>query len=242
MLTSSELKSYAHLRRIKLIDHAWKDYLQDMILHLLYKKYPQILFRGGTCIWKVMKGDRFSEDLDLCLDKIPSTLDTYLTKELKLFGFTCTILKKKQTANMLFLHCGITSPAHPREITLSLEILASKTCTTTTFNTLTLYSPYPDIPPIEVRVPSHEDIIADKISAIIQRNKARDVHDLYLLLKQGGTVDSILVARKVSGFTTKKLREKIAEKKTTWKSIGPLIVTKLPTLEEEMTYILSFFK
>jgi predicted nucleotidyltransferase component of viral defense system len=241
MITSQELKSYAHLRRIKLIDQAWKDYLQDLTLHLLYKKYPQILFRGGTCIWKVMKGDRFSEDLDLCLDTIPSTLDTYLYKELKLFGFTSTILKKKQTANMLFLHCGITSPAHPREITISIEILTSKSCDKT-IKTLTLYSPYPDIPPIEVRVPSREDIIADKISAIIQRNKARDVHDLYLLLKQGGIVDPVLVARKISEFTPKKLREKIAEKKTLWKSLEPLIVTKLPSLEEETAYILSYFK
>ena len=241
MITSQELKSYAHLRRIKLIDQAWKDYLQDLTLHLLYKKYPQILFRGGTCIWKVMKGDRFSEDLDLCLDTIPTTLDIYLSKELKLFGFTCTILKKKQTANMLFLHCGITSPAHPREITLSLEILASKQCTKN-INTLTLYSPYPDIPPIEVRVPSYEDIISDKISAIFQRNKARDVHDLFLLLKQGGTIDSALVSQKISGFTPEKLKEKIIEKKILWKSLEPLIVKKLPSLEEEMKYILSFFK
>lgn len=241
MITSQELKSYAHLRRIKLIDQAWKDYLQDLTLYLLYKKYPQLLFRGGTCIWKVMKGDRFSEDLDLCLDTIPSTLDTYLLKELKLFGFTCIILKKKQTTNMLFLHCSITSPAHPREIPLSIEVLASKSCTKA-INALTLYSPYPDIPPINVQVPSHEDMIADKISAILQRNKARDVHDLYILLKQGGTIDPVLVAQKASGFTPKKLREKIAEKKTTWKSLAPLIVTKLPSLDEEMTYILSFFR
>jgi predicted nucleotidyltransferase component of viral defense system len=241
MITSQELKSYAHLRRIKLIDQAWKDYLQDLTLHLLYKKYPQLLFRGGTCIWKVMKGDRFSEDLDLCLDAIPSTLDTYLSKELKLFGFTCRILKKKQTANMLFLHCGITSPAHPREISLSLEILASKLCNKN-INMLTLYSPYPDIPPIEVRVPNYEDIIADKISAIFQRNKARDVHDLFLLLKQVGTIDSVLISRKTPGFTLEKLKEKIIEKKILWKSLEPLIVTKLPSLEEEMKYILSFFK
>jgi len=241
MITSQELKSYAHLRRIKLIDQAWKDYLQDLTLHLLYKKYPQLLFKGDTCIWKVMKGDRFSEDLDLCLDTIPSTLDTYLLKELKLFGFTCTILKKKQTANMLFLHLGITSPAHQREITLSLEILESKQCTKN-INMLTLYSPYPDIPPIEVRVPSYEDIISDKISAIFQRNKARDVHDLFLLLKQGGTIDSALVSRKISEFNPEKLKEKILEKKILWKSLEPLIVTKLPSLEEEMNYILSFFK
>lgn len=241
MLTSQELKSYAHLRRIKLIDQAWKDYLQDMMLHLLYKKYPQILFRGGTSIWKVMKGNRFSEDLDLCLETIPKNLDIYLVKELKLLGFTCNIVKKKQTANMLFLQCGITSPAHPREITLFIEILASKQCTKH-MNMLTLYSPYPDIPPIEVRVPSHEDIIVDKISTIFQRNKARDIHDLYLLLKQVGAIDLDLVKGNVTGFTPKKLKEKILEKKVSWKSLEPLVVTKLPSLEEEMTYILSFFK
>ena len=241
MLTSQELKSYAHLRRIKLIDQAWKDYLQDLTLHLLYKKYPQIIFRGGTCIWKVMKGDRFSEDLDLCLETIPNSLDTYLAKELKLYGFVCTILKKKQTANMLFLQCGISSPAHPREITLSIEILASKQCSMN-IDTVTLYSPYPDIPPIEIRVQRREDIIVDKISAIFQRNKARDVHDLYLLLKQDGAINLELVTVKILGFTSKKFREKIVEKKTSWKSLEPLIVTKLPSLEEEMTYILSFFR
>jgi predicted nucleotidyltransferase component of viral defense system len=175
------------------------------------------------------------------LDTIPRSLDEYLTKELKLYGFTCSILKKKQTANMLFLHCGITSPAHPREITLSFEILASKQCSET-INSLTLYSPYPDIPPFEVHVPRSEEIIADKISAIIQRNKARDVHDLYSLLKQGGTIDSSMITRKISNFTLKKFKDKLTEKKNTWKSIEPLIVTKLPSLDEEMTYILSFFE
>ena len=241
MLTSSELKSYAHMRRIKLIDQAWKDYLQDLVLHLLYKKYPKILFKGGTCIWKIMKGDRFSEDLDLSLEVIPSQLDTYLINELKLFGFTCTILKKKRTKNMLFLRCGITSSVHPREIPLSIEILSSKSVIKT-INPQTLYSPYPDIPPIEVNIPSIEDIIVDKISAILQRNKARDVHDLYFLLKQGGAINPELLTKKTFGFTQEKLREKIVEKKNMWKSLSPLIVTKLPSLEEEMTYILSIFK
>jgi predicted nucleotidyltransferase component of viral defense system len=241
MLTSSELKSYAHLRRIKLIDQAWKDYLQDLTLHILYKKYPDILFRGGTCIWKVMKGDRFSEDLDLSLERTPSKIDEYLINELKFYGFTCKVLKKKQTANMLFLHCGIISSAHPREISLFIEILSSKSYAKT-INTLTLYSPYPDIPPIEVHVPSYEDIIVDKISAILQRNKARDIHDLYLLLKQGGNINSELIEQKIPDFDSVKLRQKILEKKNIWKSLAPLIVTKLPPLDEEMSYILSFFK
>jgi len=51
-----------------------------------------------------------------------------------------------------------------------------------------------------------------------------------------------LISQKTPGFTPGKLKEKMREKKILWKSLEPLIVTKLPSLEEEMKYILSFFK
>jgi predicted nucleotidyltransferase component of viral defense system len=241
MLTSPELKSYAHMRRIKIIDHAWKDYLQDLTLHLLYKKHPEIIFRGGTCIWKAIHGNRFSEDLDLLIDKLPTKIENYLIKELELLGFSAELIKRKQTKNMLFLKLGITSPAHPREITLMVEILESKTSNINT-TTQTIYPPYPDIPPIEIKLPTNQEIITDKISAIIQRNKARDIHDLYQLLKQGATIDHELIKKRIPDFNKQKLKEKINEKKNKWKNIEPLIVTKLPSLEEETRFILSFFK
>lgn len=241
MLTTSELKAYAHMRRLKLSDYVWKDYLQDLLLHLLYRKEPQLVFKGGTSIWKVMKGDRFSEDIDLCIEKLPDKLDDYLLNELRLLGFGCRFLKKKQTENMLFLKLGFTSPAQPREIILSLEILISETCAEKT-DMVTMYSPYPDIPPVELLVPSHEEMVADKISAIFHRNKPRDIHDLYLLLKQGTPVDKRILKRKVPGITYQKLKEKLLEKRTIWETLEPLLSTKLPPFDEEVRYILSFFR
>jgi len=32
MLTGEEVKKYAHMRRLKLLDQIWKDYLQDLLL------------------------------------------------------------------------------------------------------------------------------------------------------------------------------------------------------------------
>lgn len=241
MLTASELKAYAHMRRLKLIDHAWKDYLQDLLLYLLYRKEPRFVFKGGTALWKVMKGDRFSEDIDLCIDRLPDKLDDYLQNELRLYGFGCRVLKKKQTQNVMFLKLGLTSPAHPREITLSIEILISKKCADTT-DTVTMYSPYPDVPPVEMLVPSREEIASDKISAIFHRNKPRDIHDLYLLLKQGTGIDKKRVEQKVPGFTYQKLKEKLLEKRTSWETLEPLVSTKLPPIDEEVRYILSFFR
>ena len=126
MLTQEEIKRYAHLRRLRLIDHIWKDYLQDMILHLLYRKMPRMVFGGGTCIWKVMKGDRFSEDIDAFSASTPADIADYLKKELELLGINCIILKRKKTANMRFLKFALSFPSHPREIIISVEILSYK--------------------------------------------------------------------------------------------------------------------
>ncbi len=238
MLTQEEIKKYAHMRRLRLIDQIWKDYLQDVILHLLYRKMPKLVFGGGTCIWKVLKGGRFSEDVDI-FASIPKDLTEYLKKELALLGVTCTILKEKKTANMLFLKLGLSFPSHLREIAVSIEILSSIPKNT---EEVTLYSPYPDVPPIDMIILSPKEMLANKISTIYSRNMPRDVHDVYLLLKLGTEIDNKLIRRKCPKFSLKTFEKKLLEKKSEWKSLEPLMVTKLPEFEEEMDYILSSFK
>lgn len=239
MLTEEEIKKYAYMRRLKLIDHIWKDYLQDVLLFLLYRKMPKLVFSGGTCIWKALKGDRFSEDIDAYAFPIPKDITDYLKKEFALLGVNCNIQKKKTTKNMLFLKFALSFPAHHREIILSLEILSDKPKKT---ERLTLYSPYPDIPPFEIIILSAEEMLANKVSAVYKRNRARDVHDIYLLLKAGTKINIRLIRKKAQNFNLKTFEKKISEKQTEWKSLEPLIVTKLPTLKEEAEYILAAFR
>lgn len=238
MLTQEEVKRYAHMRRLKLIDQIWKDYLQDMLLHLLYRKMPRMVFGGGTCLWKVMRGDRFSEDIDAFESPVPKDLADYLKKELAFLGISCSILKQKRTANMVFIKLAISLPSHPRKIPVSLEILSNRPESVP----VTLYSPYPDIPPVEMLVLPPEETLANKVSAVYGRNKARDVHDIYLLLKQGTWISAARIRKKVRGFSLKTFEKKILDKRAEWKSLGPLIVTKLPALEEEKEFIISRFR
>lgn len=238
MLTQEEVKRHAHMRRLKLIDQIWKDYLQDMLLHLLYRKMPKIVFSGGTCIWKVLKGDRFSEDIDAYAFSIPRDIAFYLKNELALLGTNCQILKQKKTANMFFLKFSLSFPSHPREIIISLEILSAKQKNT---KEVTLYSPYPDVPPVEMIILSPEEMLANKVSAIYKRNKPRDVHDIYLLLKLGTKINMRSIRKQVPNFNLNAFEEKILEKQREWKSLEPLIVTKLPALKEEAEFILSSF-
>jgi predicted nucleotidyltransferase component of viral defense system len=238
MLTEEEIKRYAHMRRLKLIDHIWKDYLQDLLLFLLYRKIPNMIFGGGTCVWKVLKGDRFSEDIDAYALSIPEDITDYLKKELALLGIKCNILKKKKTINMLFLKFGLSFSAHQREIIISLEILSDKPKKT---ERMTLYSPYPDIPPFEIIMLSAEEMLVNKVSAIYKRNRARDVHDIYILLKSGTRINMNMIRKKIQNFNLKTFEKKILEKQAEWKSLEPLIVTKLPSLKEEDEFILSRF-
>ncbi len=238
MLTQEEVKKYAHMRRLKLIDQIWKDYLQDLLLHLLYRKMPKMVFGGGTCIWKAMKGDRFSEDIDGYAPQIPEDLTNYLEKELSLFGVNCKVIRKKKTSNMLFLKISLSFPSHPREIIISVEILSGEHVKS---QAITLYSPYPDIPPVEILAISAEEMLANKVSAIYGRNKARDVHDTYTLLKSGTKIDMPLVKKKTPKFNLNMLEKRIGEKSSLWKGLEPLIVTKLPAFSEELEFIISCF-
>jgi predicted nucleotidyltransferase component of viral defense system len=240
MLTREEIKKYAHMRRLKLIDQIWKDYLQDLLLYMLYRKIPDMILGGGTSIWKVFKGSRFSEDIDAYMSPMPKNLSDYLQKEFSLLGIKCTILKSRKTGNMLFLKLGLSFPAHHREVMLSVEILSSSQPERT--EQVTLHSPYPDIPPFDMIVLAREEMLINKVAAVYQRNRPRDIYDINLLLHMGTAIDRDLLEKKVPEFDIDSFKEKLQEKKKKWKSLEPLVVTSLPAFEKQVEYILSSFQ
>jgi len=240
MLTTGELKGYAHMRRLRMVDQIWKDYLQDLALHILYRRTPGLVLRGDTCIWKLYRGDRFSEDLDMCARSVPKNVGEHIARELGFLGFNCSV-HRKRTKSMEFVKLSVVSPAHPRPITLEVEILESEECSARS-SPATLYPPYPDVPPIEMRVQGAEDVATDKVSAVFGRDKPRDVHDLFTLLRQGTRLDMSEVERKVPGFTSASFRRRMEEKRGDWRTLEPLVVSKLPSLDEEIRYIMGALK
>ena len=53
-----ELKSLVQLEKAK---------LEDTLIDILYHKYKDLVFHGGTCIWRCYGGNRFSRDIDFYL-------------------------------------------------------------------------------------------------------------------------------------------------------------------------------
>src|SRR3989344_500238 len=68
MLAYNELENIARLKRLSLTN-AEKDYLQDVMLFSLYSNVgKELVFKGGTALYKTYKLNRFSEDLDFTLN------------------------------------------------------------------------------------------------------------------------------------------------------------------------------
>ncbi|HLD78584.1 MAG TPA: nucleotidyl transferase AbiEii/AbiGii toxin family protein, partial [archaeon] len=161
-----------------------------------------------------------------------------LQKELGYLGISCRTAKQRRTANMLFLSLALSFPSHPREVPIQVELLKTEPKRS---ETLALHSPYPDIPPIELRVLAPEELLANKVSAILGREKPRDVHDLFLLLRRGTAIDPALIRQKAPRFSLAILEARLERKRKDWRSLEPLVIGKLPLFEEERSSILRAF-
>jgi len=221
----NELKKYAFIRRLRTLEHVRKDYLQDLTLFILYQEYPELVFKGGTCLWKLFKLPRFSGDLDLSHShRIDPVND--LTGKLHLLGFETKVLKKKFTANTLFSRLSVSAEGFGgSELTLEIGFRKEEA------KEVLFTSPYPDVPDFEVRVSPLERVAQDKVSAILHRDKPRDVFDLYFLISRYG------VKIKVENFG--EFKRAIEKKRSLWRSLEPLVVVKLPEFEEAKRVILK---
>ncbi|MGB9805180.1 MAG: nucleotidyl transferase AbiEii/AbiGii toxin family protein [Thermoproteota archaeon] len=64
MIDRKELETYAKIKGLNL-GQAEKDYIQTIMLFILYQKYKrELVFKGDTALNKCFNLDRFSQDID----------------------------------------------------------------------------------------------------------------------------------------------------------------------------------
>jgi predicted nucleotidyltransferase component of viral defense system len=93
---------------------------------------------------------------------------------------------------------------------------------------------YPDLHPYTILTMQLKEILAEKIRAIIVRTKARDVYDLWFLLRKNVKIDEKLINKKLSFYKKTFRREDL---KSNIKSIGRIWERELKPL---VTFLPSF--
>ena len=103
-----------------------------------------------------------------------------------------------------------------------------------------------EIPSFDVYVMAEKEILAEKMRAIVTRNKARDVYDLWFLIKASVKGDTTLVEKKFASekkvFKRKEFLEAVQEKEAIWVSELSPVVQHVPEFKIVVAAIKKFLK
>jgi predicted nucleotidyltransferase component of viral defense system len=204
MLTSGQIKEFSKLLKINESVVA-REYLQTLFLKELYdEKYSQnIFFKGGTAIRLIFGGTRFSEDLDFTVGENKEDFDVFVAgffrKLEKLYGFS---FKKRKTITGSKYLLTADSDTKDNKTFISLDFSFRENVLRPSRSTIT--TNYPVIFTSFVNHLSAEEVLAEKIRALLTRNKGRDIYDLWFLLRKNIEIDKDLVEEKLKYYNIEK--------------------------------------
>jgi len=182
-----------------------RDYLQHLLLSLLYARSQVLIFKGGTALRLVFRGPRYSEDLDFNgADDVPVLHQLWenVVAGLGDYGIVAE-MRNAWTSDVGYsfdvsyqgpLYDGrerskskvrVDINRRPEKVETRRELVASE---------------YDDVRPFVVTVLAPEQLLAEKIRALLVRGKPRDLYDIWLLLGQGVRADRELIERKLASY------------------------------------------
>lgn len=231
-----------------------RDYLLTLLLDEICSVFTnELVFKGGTALKYFYGLNRFSEDLDFSYSGTNDTSSRRAINEgisiaLKRFGMQYEVVShehraKKENGIVLGINhvIRVAGPLNKAsgqlqninmDLSLRNDILEKPE--------LKYMSPvYPDITTFSILTMAAEEILAEKIAAIIERDKMRDIYDVYYLVEiKKIKYDKRLLLKKLSKrneiFDEKVLKKKISSalNKMKWKSELSYLIEKLPDNEE----------
>ena len=249
MITKKELYSYAKLRKLNL-GQAEIDYLITIILFLL-SKYDNLVFKGGTALSKAYNLDRFSNDLDFNIINQFNLNDNPLSlaDEIKQFGINAEIKQIKGVGNSLRSIIRIEGPLYQGAINSKCSVILDFSFRERLMLPAQLKKinhQINEIPIFDINVMDIREIFAEKIRAVLTRNKARDLYDLYYLIKQNITINLEIINEKLEyyhkSFSFKEFKEAVNIKEKIWNNELKLLLKNVPDFDIVKKELLEFIK
>jgi len=241
MLTYNELNRISSFKNLSLIN-AEKDYLQDLILFSIYSKIGKdLVFKGGTALYKLYSLNRFSGDLDFTLiNGIDiKKIAMRIINDLKLLNIKGSLKEIKEYGNQKNVRLIFKGPLYkgdkesqcfiPLNISLRGGVILEP-------RRELIHSMYKEIRDFYVFSIDEKELLAEKLVAILNRDKPRDVYDFWFLLKRGVNLDMKIIDKKLKfydiNFVYDKFINSIRNKKTLWEiDLKNLIIGELPKFE-----------
>jgi predicted nucleotidyltransferase component of viral defense system len=214
MLTKAQIQRIAQRNGIGMQVQE-RDYMQHLLLWLLYSRSQDLIYKGGTALRMVYGGNRYSEDLDFNGQDDVAVLQSSwkeLVARLRDFGVQAEMRREWESEVGYSFDISFQGPLYdgrdrskgkvrvdvnrrPEEVAVRRELVTSE---------------YDDVRPFVVTVLTPEHLLAEKIRAMLVRGKPRDLYDIWLLLEHGVPLNDALIERKLALYELRWDRDALA--------------------------------
>lgn len=194
-----------------------REYVQIRFLDIFFRIVPPktIFFKGGTALRLLYGSDRFSEDLDFTVPSKNNPFDLAKKTVLKLQSEIADI-SIKQIDTLAGASAKISlngfAPHHP--LTIKLDFSLREHVLTPQIAVIKNTLPVSGISLVDAV--SKEEILAEKIRAVVHRKKGRDLYDLWYLLHTGTRLDKSFVGKKLAYYHEKLQPEAVFDAISQW--------------------------
>jgi len=232
MLTRTQIQRLAQRNHIGMQVQE-RDYLQHLLLSLLYNRSQALIFKGGTALRLVYQSNRYSEDLDF---NGPDDADTlrHLWRDviaaLRDFGIQAEMRNEWESGVGYSFDVSYQGPLYDGRDRSKGKVRVDVNRRSEPVETQRelVTSEYDDVRPFVVTVLTLEHLMAEKVRALLVRGKPRDLYDVWLLLSQGVSPDRALIERKLAlyemAFSVEALEEALTRVQTDWeRDLRPLL-------------------
>lgn len=238
MITKDQIKNLS--KTFKIDEYSiFREYLQLVFLSYLYqeRKASKLFFKGGTALRLIFGSPRFSEDLDFStnysdseITKLLQSIEAKITKELP----NLKIITLHKGAEGIRFRILFTQKEfkYPFSIRLDFHSVAEshqeKEITGIMVSTLSTMFPLMIFP--QIYHLSGESILIEKFEALKNRNKGRDIFDIWFLLSKGMSITNVKKSdiKKIEEFSQKSLGKDLGQfLPRSQKQIIPVLKTEI---------------
>lgn len=233
MIEKGELERIARMGNLAPYQQE-KHYIQNVALwSIANESANELVFKGGTALWFFYGLNRFSEDLDFTAIKEVG-YESLMKAVEEQFGFRNirASFKKIESTRGFSFRIGAEGPLFEEEkhrCFIRVEI-SERSDLLLEPELKTYVSPYDELPPLSIRVMDPTEMLAEKVRAILMRDKARDIYDLWFLLRKDVKVDRALIGKKLGNpFQHDALLGKIDRTRKEWETgLGWMVFGQVP--------------
>ena len=240
MLTADKLRDLS-IKKQTTVLNIRREYVQHLFLSYFYQlsTTSHVFFKGGTALHLIYGNPRFSEDLDFSSrlrhrGRIEDVLQNTL-KEVEREGIEVEIEEAKETTGGYLAIIGFKVLSD--KVTLQLEL--SYRNSDQQGEVITVVNDF--IPPYTIVALKREQLIGQKIQALISRQKARDFYDLYFILRANllHPEEKTVLTKVLQILTKEKIRFKTELEEFLPRSHSALVKDFKSTLERELRLFMA---